>query len=123
MRDWQAGDQVILREIFRNRIWTVRPLTVAHASDELIALYLAPRTVFKVPAFTHRREQLRRLRDGWSLYDYEWTRVRCLYLLMPHVAHAIHLWWRAPDWRFGGWYVNLQEPIRPTPVGYDTMDH
>jgi predicted RNA-binding protein associated with RNAse of E/G family len=39
------------------------------------------------------------------------------------VAHAIHLWWRPPDWRFGGWYINLQEPIRPTPLGFDFMDH
>src|SRR5688500_4032149 len=122
MRDWRAGDHVLLREIFRNRIWTVRPLTVAHATDELIALYLAPGTVFKVPAFTHHRELLRRLRDGWSLTDYEWTRGRCLYLLMPHVAHAIHLRCLAPDWRVGGWYVNLQEPIRATAVGDDTME-
>jgi predicted RNA-binding protein associated with RNAse of E/G family len=26
-------------------------------------------------------------------------------------------------WRFGGWYVNLQEPIRRTPLGFDYMDH
>lgn len=122
MQHWQAGDQILLREIYRERIWTARPLTVAHASDELMALYLAPGTVFKVPAFTHRSEVLRRLRDGWSLTDHEWTRGRCLYLLMPDLAHAIHLWWLAPDWRFGGWYINLQEPIRPTALGYDTMD-
>lgn len=45
------------------------------------------------------------------------------YLLMPGVAHAIHLWWFPPDWRFGGWYINLQEPIRPTRLGFDSMDH
>ncbi|MBA2556665.1 MAG: DUF402 domain-containing protein [Chloroflexi bacterium] len=39
------------------------------------------------------------------------------------MAHAIHLWWQPPDWRFGGWYINLQEPIRPTPLGFDFMDH
>ncbi len=41
----------------------------------------------------------------------------------PDVAHAIHLWWQPPDWRFGGWYINLQEPIRPTPLGFDFMYH
>jgi hypothetical protein len=45
-----------------------------------------------------------------------------LYLITPGAAHAIHLWWLAPDWRFGGWYVNLQEPIRRTTLGFDYMD-
>ena len=52
-----------------------------------------------------------------------WRRGRTLHLLRPGVAHAIHLWWLPPDWRFGGWYINLQEPIRPTRLGFDSMDH
>lgn len=123
MSGWRTGDQVLFREIYRGRIWTVRPLTVARARDDLIALYFAPGTICKVPAFTHRTDVLRRLREGWRLADYEWTRGRSLYLLMPDVAHAIHLWWLPPDWRFGGWYINLQEPIRPTRHGFDSMDH
>lgn len=45
-----------------------------------------------------------------------------LYLITPGAAHSIHLWWLAPDWRFGGWYVNLQEPIRRSPLGFDYLD-
>lgn len=123
MHGWRIGDHVLFREIYRGRIWTVRPLTVAHVREELIALYFAPGTICKVPAFTDRTDVLRRLRDGWRLTDYEWTRGRSLYLLRPNVAHAIHLWWPPPDWRFGGWYINLQEPIRLTPLGFDSMDH
>jgi hypothetical protein len=58
----------------------------------------------------------------WALADATWTRARMLHLTNPGAAHAIHLWWLPPDWRFGGWYVNLQEPIRRTSLGFDYMD-
>lgn len=120
------GDQIVLREVYRGRIWTARPVTVASVTNELVAVYVAPGTVFKVPASTHRGEMLERLASaerGWSLEDHVWTRARMLYLLIPGAAHAIHLWWLPPHWRFGGWYINIQEPMRRTPLGYDFMDH
>jgi hypothetical protein len=58
----------------------------------------------------------------WALEDAIWTRARMLHLVTPGAAHAIHLWWLPPDWHFGGWYVNLQEPIRRASVGFDYMD-
>jgi len=41
-----------LREVFRGRLWTARPATVAAVRDDLVAVYLAPGTIFKVPANT-----------------------------------------------------------------------
>jgi hypothetical protein len=120
---WHEGDPILLREIFRGRLWTARPATVAAVRDDLTAVYLAPGTIFKVPADTSRGGILERLDRGWELRDYEWTRGRTLHLMRPGVAHSIHLWWLPPDWRFGGWYINLQEPIRPSPLGFDFMDH
>ena len=120
---WREGDTILLREIFRGRLWTARPATVAAVREGLTAVYIPPGTAFKVPAATTREEILERLATGWDLRDYVWTRGRLLQLLQPGAAHAIHLWWLPPDWRFGGWYINLQEPIRPTPLGFDFMDH
>lgn len=117
------GDPILLREVHRGRIWMARPATVAAVRDDLTAVYLAPGTTWKVPAATTRADILRRLLEGWVLTELVWARARVLYLLMPDVSHAIHLWWTPPDWRFGGWYVNLQDPIRPTPLGFDYMDH
>ncbi len=123
---WAPGDEIVLREVFRGRVWTARPVTIASASEDLTAVYVPPGTLFKVPAVTDRGgilELLSNAERGWQLREYRWTRARMLYLLMPGAAHAIHLWWLPPDWRFGGWYVNLQEPIRRTLLGYDFMDH
>lgn len=120
---WAPGDAILLREVHRGRIWTARPATVASVQNGLIAAYLAPGTHFRVPAHTDRSQVVRRLHDGWELADYTWTKGRTLHLLMPDVAHSINLWWLPPDWRFGGWYINLQEPIRPMRLGFDSMDH
>lgn len=119
---WRKGDPILLREIHHGRIWVARPARVAAVRDGLVALYIAPGTTCMVPASTERAEVLHRLKHGWELTAYEWTRARVLYLFAPEVSHAIHLWWIPPDWRFGGWYINLQEPIRPTPLGFDYLD-
>lgn len=119
---WKTGDPILLREIHRGRIWTARPATVAAVRNGVLAAYLAPGTHFRVPAHTERSEIVRRLHDGWELADYTWTKGRTLHLLLPDVGYSVHLWWLPPDWRFGGWYINLQEPIRPTRFGYDSMD-
>jgi len=119
---WTTGETIILREIHRGRIWTARPATVAAVTGDLLAAYLAPGTHFRVPAGTDHSQVVRRLRDGWTLADYTWTMARSLHLLMPDIGYSVHLWWLPPDWRFGGWYINLQEPIRSTCLGYDSMD-
>lgn len=119
---WREGDPILLREIYDGRIWMARPARVAAVRDGLTAIYLAPGTTWMVPAATARTEVLDRLKHGWQLTEHEWSRARVLYLFAPGVSHAIHLWWLPPHWRFGGWYVNLQEPIRPTRLGFDYMD-
>ena len=32
------------------------------------------------------------------------------------------VFWHGPERAFHGWYLNLQEPFRRTPQGYDTQD-
>ena len=43
-------------------------------------------------------------------------------LQQPSEAHAVWLFWHGPARDFHGWYLNLQEPFRRTPDGYDTQD-
>ncbi len=37
-------------------------------------------------------------------------------------AHSIYLFYK-PDGAFEHWYVNFEQPLRRTPIGYDTFDH
>ncbi|MET8119762.1 DUF402 domain-containing protein [Micromonospora sp. NPDC005189] len=41
----------------------------------------------------------------------------------PGEAHSIDVFWTGPGRDFAGWYFNLQDPLRRTPIGVDTLDH
>lgn len=123
MRAWEEGDSIVLREVYRGRIWAARPATVVGDTPDLVAAYLAPGMRWIRPVHVRDGEPLRMPASDWALEAATWTGARMLHLMAPGEAHAIHLWWLAPDWHFGGWYVNLQDPMRRTPLGFDYMDH
>jgi Protein of unknown function (DUF402) len=58
--------------------------------------------------------------NDWSLRETAW-RNDTLRITRFEDAHSLWLFWR--DGEFMGWYVNLQAPLRPTPLGWDTRDH
>ena len=119
----QPGDPILLREVYRGRVWAARPARVVRDAPDLVLAYLAPGMRWKRPVDARHGERLRMPASDWALEDATWTGPRMLHLMRSGEAHAIHLWWLAPDWRFGGWYVNLQEPMRRTSLGVDYMDH
>lgn len=47
---WATGDQIVYREVWKNRVWTARPVTVVQDTPELIVLYLSAGTRWKMPA-------------------------------------------------------------------------
>ena len=44
-------------------------------------------------------------------------------LIVPGEAFSVYVMWDAGTRDLKCWYINLQEPIRRTPIGFDTMDH
>jgi len=40
----------------------------------------------------------------------------------PGDAYSVDVFWTGPDRQFAGWYLNLQDPIRRYPGGFDTLD-
>ncbi|MHB8509518.1 MAG: DUF402 domain-containing protein [Candidatus Dormibacteria bacterium] len=43
-------------------------------------------------------------------------------LQRPEEAYSVWHFWRGPERRFHGWYINVQEPFRRTGDGYETQD-
>jgi predicted RNA-binding protein associated with RNAse of E/G family len=121
VRRFGRGETILLREVHEGRIWTARPGIVVDDRPNLLAVHIPVGTLWKVPA-ADRADMLVRRKNGWTLTDHEWRRGQMLWLMSPGVAHAVHLWWHGPDWQFGGWYVNLQDPIRRTQLGVDFLD-
>jgi Protein of unknown function (DUF402) len=83
-------------------------------------LYAPPGMVFKCPVKADGTWQ-RVPDEPWALGDRTWTEHHCLSFSWQGVAHTPILFWNE-DWEFAGWYVNLERPLRPTPIGWDYMD-
>jgi hypothetical protein len=125
---WKPGSQIVYREVWRGRVWTARPVTVVQDAPDLIVLYLCSGARWKFPAPVDGDEEHPHLfhyllaTESWRLIDLTWTWGDTLFLVRPGEAHAVHAMWREPDRAFEGWYINLQEPVRRTRIGFDSMD-
>src|SRR3712207_3884257 len=70
---WQPGDQIVLREILHQQVWTARPAIVVHDGPEVLAVYLMPGTRYKHPRLVDRDEVPRLLASPtWRLVDVTW---------------------------------------------------
>jgi Protein of unknown function (DUF402) len=129
------GATVELREVFRGQTWTSRPVTVLRDDDDEVVLRLNVGTTYQHPAGPQHGEHTLRawLRGDWELIDRIWYGVDVLRIARP--GSPFDVWvvpgeqvdasgpsWRG-GWYSGAWYVNLQEPLRRTETGFDTMDH
>jgi uncharacterized protein DUF402 len=120
---WSAGDSVLWRGIVDGRVRWALPHTFVEETPAHVAVYIRPGVVGMRPrlAFIHYPEQLRTGR--WEIQEHRWRSNHVLRLTPPGAAHSVDLYWSEGSFRFRGWYVNLQEPLRSTPLGYDTRDH
>jgi len=119
MSRWSAGNPVTVREIWQGKVWTVRALTIVRDEPDLLALYQPAGAPWKRPRSLDGR--LVRLPDQpWQLHDAALTE-DALRLILPGQGHSVLLIWRK-RWDLMCWYINLEEPFRRTPIGFDYMD-
>jgi hypothetical protein len=114
-----AGDEVLLREIWQGSVWSVRPVTVARDTPGALALYIPPGTRWLRP----RRPDggPKRIPGGdWILRDARWYN-HVLRVTPPGEPYSVMPIW-GEDWVLRSWYINIEEPVRPSAFGYDYMD-
>lgn len=125
----RPGATVVLHEIWQERVWAARPMTVVRDEGDLVALWFPKETRWKAPTTppTRAPEPTRgeRLAEcavlgDWVFVDAAWD-ISTLVLMCPGDWHAVWISWldSGEQW---GWYVNLQLPYRRTSCGYETMD-
>jgi predicted RNA-binding protein associated with RNAse of E/G family len=113
---------VVWRHLYRGRLrWAIPNLLIEETPEQIVSL-LVPGTVCKAPTSYGQVGYVQQLLDGWKVGDFVWHTRRMLRLSPLDAAHAIDLHWDHATGAFLGWYVNLQEPLRPSPIGYDTFD-
>ena len=118
---WNAGENILLRGVWRKRLWLAAPVTVVQDSPNLIAVYWKANTPSKIPAQRITYKELLS-NEQIHLVDSKWVTTDVLMLSTPGSAHGILVMWESGHVKFNCWYVNLQEPLRRTPMGLDTMD-
>lgn len=119
---WSDGDTVVLRSIFRGHIRVAFPHRLVAAAGSGVALYLAPGTQYKRFVGRPLHDVADLGRHEWSLRDATWERTHCLRTTTFGTAHSVDHYWDSTTGAFLCWYVNLQEPLRRSKVGFDTRD-
>jgi predicted RNA-binding protein associated with RNAse of E/G family len=118
---WRRGDHIVLREVWRDRVWSALPSVVVEDQPEIRLLYM-PGGTTTMHASDPAGHELRLYMDG------EWTMAArtvansMLSFSHPRMAHAVLAFWD-PERRFVGWYINLETPLRPDPLGFAFVDH
>jgi hypothetical protein len=127
--EWSSGDTVVLQEVWQDRVWAARPMTVVRDDGDSIVLWFPRGTTWKRPVVpaSRRVDGSRAVRlasclelGDWAFEDAEWD-VSTLWLMRAGEWHAQWVSW-LEDGTHWGWYVNLQEPFRRTAKGFESMD-
>ena len=119
-----AGQTVCVRDVFRGRVWSARPMLVVQDTSDLVALYLPSKTHWKEPkALDGSRATAQcRAKGEWKLVDSVVSGASVLRLLMPGRPYSFLCFWTESPRSFEMWNITLEEPLRRTPLGFDSLD-
>ncbi|MCS7476154.1 DUF402 domain-containing protein [Umezawaea endophytica] len=113
---FQPGATVLRREVLHGAPWVVTPSRVVVDEPDLLVVFLVPGTRFGYPPHPWPHEKQLAGNATWRGHGK-------LQMHRPDDAYSVDLYWEGPSRRFHGWYLNLQDPYRRTPLGFDTLDH
>jgi hypothetical protein len=114
------GDIVVMRGVLAGKLWWAYPAYLVQDTPELLALYWPVGTPTWRPI---RRPTVQdELHNRVQLHCRNWSDNDVLSLNPTGAAHSIEVMWQERSHRLRCWYVHLQEPLRHTPIGFDTMD-
>jgi len=108
----------VWRDVHRGRVWRAQTCRVVEDSAEWIALWMPRGSPTYLP-IDHEGRRIRIPVGNWELEPADSTR-DTLSLARPGRAHSIYLFW--DEGSFDHWYVNFEQPLRRTPIGFDTFD-
>ena len=108
-----------MRGVWRQRLWFACPVTVVEDTSASIALYWRAGTGVKIPRRRLTPQDMLSA-DQLDLVDKKWVETDVLMLATPGAAHSAYAMWEQGHTSFRCWYINLEEPLRRTSVGFDT---
>jgi predicted RNA-binding protein associated with RNAse of E/G family len=117
---FKPGDVVVYRGVLHGRVMWACPAIVVDDRPDLTALYWRAGT----PVMRHNErptvESL--LENQFEVVPAQWVKTDVLSLTLPGEAFSVEMMWQAGTTELDCWYVHLQEPMRRSAVGFETMD-
>jgi hypothetical protein len=121
---FERGASIVVRSVSRTHgtVGTVWPRTVVSDDDELVVLFTPAGSVGKSRTGERGGPRGRILvRPDGGHEDAVW-KGNVLLAYRPGDAFSVWVAWTAPTWEVRWRYVNIEEPWRRTPIGFDTRD-
>ena len=115
----QPGDPALLRHVYGPHVASALPVTVVEDTDDRTVLWLREGTDIRWIATPDLPTWLD---AGRPMVAKTWTDTHALLCTDAGCASSVWPMWWAATGAWLGWYVNLQEPLRPTAHGWDTSD-
>ena len=108
-----------LREIWEGRVWSARPVTVVQDAEVQIMLFIPANARWMAPFRDGKRLKIQQ--PEYELVEQPY-KAHVLSWAWPGSSAAVLLFYEE-DWSPSHWYVNLEDPLQRSPVGFDTLDH
>jgi predicted RNA-binding protein associated with RNAse of E/G family len=105
----------VWRDVHRGRVWRAQACRIVEESPETIVLWIPAGAPAMVPG-----GGLRIPGDDWELVETAPKRDQ-ICVARPGRAHSVYVFWD-DDGQVEHWYVNFEQPLRRTLVGFDTFD-
>jgi Protein of unknown function (DUF402) len=112
----------VLRTVRNGRVRNVLATTYVEESVGAVVLYVPPGAEVMRASTSLRRGNLVSFDEPWEHEPDVWRDNHVLWLGRTDEPYALLLFWNG-DWELLGWYVQLQDPLMRSPVGFDTRDH
>jgi hypothetical protein len=120
LRRFEPGETIALRQTWGGRVWAARPATVVEDALEQTMLFVPVGSVWMAPFLDG--ERLKIPQAEFELVTQRYEDLHVLSFSWPDTWYAVLLF-QGPDGSPHSWYVNLEEPLRRTELGFDTLDH
>jgi hypothetical protein len=118
---WSTGESATLRGVGSKVFWAF-PTIVVKDEPDLIVLYMPAGVLGRNVTHKPTSKELFSL-NKINIVECTWERTDVLMLIVPTEAFSTYIMWETGTKKLMCWYVNLQEPVRRTIIGFDTMDN
>jgi len=122
---FRPGDTIVRRSVSsqRREVYGAYPIIVVRDGANLFVGYRPAGTARKYARGTSDGAPGSRLVSWKGGYEeHLWTEDTALVLHRPKDAHSVLYFRQAPDGAPLRWYVDMEEPWRSTPIGFDSRD-